>query len=67
MSQENVEVVRRQNELFSKGDLDRWADYWDPEVVVTQPRLMPLELLRRRFVMRARVLPLAHALGNFGT
>ena len=35
MSQENVEVVRRVNELFSKGDWDRWAEHWDPEVVVT--------------------------------
>ena len=41
MSQENVEVVRRQNELFSKGDLDRWAEHWDPEVVVTPPKGWP--------------------------
>jgi ketosteroid isomerase-like protein len=41
MSQENVEIVRRVNELFSKGDLDRWAEHWDPEVVVTPPKGWP--------------------------
>jgi ketosteroid isomerase-like protein len=41
MSEENVEVVRRVNELFSKGDLDEWAEYWDPEVIVTPPKGWP--------------------------
>jgi ketosteroid isomerase-like protein len=41
MSQENVEVVRRVNELFSKGDWDEWAEHWDPEVVVTPPKGWP--------------------------
>jgi ketosteroid isomerase-like protein len=41
MSQENVDVVRRVNELFSKGDLDEWAEHWDPEVVVTPPKGWP--------------------------
>ncbi len=41
MSQENVEIVRRVNELFSKGDLDGWAEHWDPEVVVTPPKGWP--------------------------
>jgi ketosteroid isomerase-like protein len=41
MSQENVEVVRRVNELFSKGDLDEWAEHWGPEVIVTAPKGWP--------------------------
>jgi ketosteroid isomerase-like protein len=41
MSQENVEIVRRQFKLFSEGDLDGWAEHWDPEVVVTPPKGWP--------------------------
>ncbi len=41
MSEENVEIVRRATEFFSKGDLDRWAEHWDPEVVVTPPKGWP--------------------------
>jgi ketosteroid isomerase-like protein len=37
MSQENVEVVRRQFELWSEGNLDAWAQHWDREVVVMAP------------------------------
>ena len=41
MSQENVEVVERQFELWSEGNLDAWAEHWDPEVVVTAPQGWP--------------------------
>jgi ketosteroid isomerase-like protein len=41
MSQDNVEIVRRQFELFSEGDLDESAQDWDPEVVVTPPKGWP--------------------------
>ena len=41
MSQENVEIVRRQFELWSEGDLDGWAQDWDPEVVVVPPEGWP--------------------------
>jgi ketosteroid isomerase-like protein len=32
MSQENVEVVRRQFEAFEQGDLDAVAEFWHPEI-----------------------------------
>jgi ketosteroid isomerase-like protein len=41
MSQENVEIVRRANELWSEGNLDAWAKHWDPEVVVMAPEGWP--------------------------
>jgi ketosteroid isomerase-like protein len=41
MSQDNVEIVRRQFELFSEGDLDESAQDWDLEVVVTPPKGWP--------------------------
>jgi ketosteroid isomerase-like protein len=37
MSQENVETVVRQFDAWSRGDLDAWAEAWDPEVVVLAP------------------------------
>jgi ketosteroid isomerase-like protein len=37
MSQENVETVVRQFDAWSRGDLDAWAEAWDPEVVVFAP------------------------------
>jgi ketosteroid isomerase-like protein len=41
MSQENVEVVRRQFDLWSQGDLDAWAQHWDPDVIVVAPEGWP--------------------------
>jgi ketosteroid isomerase-like protein len=41
MSQENVEIVLRQFELWSQGDLDGWADCYDPGVVVKAPEGWP--------------------------
>lgn len=41
MSRENVEIVRRQFEAFSAGDLDSWAEAWDPNVVVDAPEGWP--------------------------
>jgi ketosteroid isomerase-like protein len=41
MSQENVETVRRQFELWSQGDLDGWAQHWDPDVIVLAPEGWP--------------------------
>jgi ketosteroid isomerase-like protein len=37
MSEENVEIVLRQFELWNEGDLDAWAEYFDPDVVVEAP------------------------------
>ena len=34
MSEENVEVVRRNTEAFSRGDLDRFMQDWTPDAVV---------------------------------
>jgi ketosteroid isomerase-like protein len=41
MSQENVEVVRRQFEAWSAGDLDRSLMDWDPDVIVVPPQGWP--------------------------
>jgi ketosteroid isomerase-like protein len=41
MSEENVEIVLRQFELWSAGDLDGWAECYDPAVVVTAPEGWP--------------------------
>jgi ketosteroid isomerase-like protein len=41
MSQENVEIVLRQFELWSRGDLDAWADCYDHGVVVKAPEGWP--------------------------
>ena len=41
MSQENVEIVLRQFEFWSEGNLDAWADCYDREVVVTAPEGWP--------------------------
>jgi ketosteroid isomerase-like protein len=32
MSQENVEITRSAIEAFSSGDLDRWLEFYDPEL-----------------------------------
>ena len=41
MSEENVEIVRRQFELWSQGNLDEWARHWDPDVIVVAPEGWP--------------------------
>ena len=41
MSEENVEIVRRQFELWSHGDLEGWARLWDPEIIVVPPEGWP--------------------------
>jgi ketosteroid isomerase-like protein len=41
MSQENVEIVLRQFQLWSEGNLDGWAQCWDRDVVVRAPEGWP--------------------------
>jgi ketosteroid isomerase-like protein len=41
MSQENVEIVLGQWDAWNEGNLDRWAQAWDSEVVVTAPQGWP--------------------------
>jgi ketosteroid isomerase-like protein len=41
MSRENVEVVLGQWDAWNDGNLDRWAQAWDSEVVVVAPRGWP--------------------------
>ncbi len=41
MSEENVEIVRRQFEAWNIGDFDEWAQAWDSEVVVISPEGWP--------------------------
>jgi hypothetical protein len=41
MSRENVEIVLGQWDAWNSGDLDRWAQAWDPEVVVIAPKGWP--------------------------
>jgi ketosteroid isomerase-like protein len=41
MSQENVEIVLGQWDAWNNGDLDRWAQAWDFEVVVVAPEGWP--------------------------
>ena len=41
MSQENVEIVRGQWDAWNDGNLDKWAQAWDSEVVVTAPQGWP--------------------------
>jgi ketosteroid isomerase-like protein len=41
MSKENVEIVLDQWDAWSDGDLDRWAQAWDPDVVVFAPEGWP--------------------------
>ncbi|HEY6637275.1 MAG TPA: nuclear transport factor 2 family protein [Solirubrobacterales bacterium] len=41
MSKENVEIVLDQWDAWSDGNLDRWAQGWDPEVVVVAPKGWP--------------------------
>jgi ketosteroid isomerase-like protein len=41
MSQENVEIVLRQFELWNEGDLDAYTRCFDPDVVVEAPEGWP--------------------------
>ena len=41
MSQENVEIVLRHWNLWNEGDLDGWARFFDPDVVVAAPEGWP--------------------------
>jgi hypothetical protein len=41
MSRENVEVVLGQWDAWNDGDLDRWAQAWDSDVVVFAPEGWP--------------------------
>ena len=41
MSQENVEIVRRQFKLWSEGDLGGWGQCWTHDVVVIPPDRWP--------------------------
>jgi ketosteroid isomerase-like protein len=41
MSRENVEIILGQWDAWNSGDLARWAQAFDPEVVVTAPKGWP--------------------------
>jgi ketosteroid isomerase-like protein len=41
MSEENVEIVLDQWHAWNDGNLDKWAQAWDPEVVVAAPKGWP--------------------------
>ena len=41
MSEENVETALGQWDAFNNGDLDRWAQAWDSEVLVVAPKGWP--------------------------
>jgi hypothetical protein len=41
MSRENVEVALGQWDAWNDGNLDRWAQAWDSEVVVAAPKGWP--------------------------
>src|SRR5687767_88260 len=41
MSQENVEIVLGQWDAWNNGNLDRWAQAWDPDVVIVAPKGWP--------------------------
>jgi ketosteroid isomerase-like protein len=43
MSQENVDALRRSNEAFNDGDLDRALELWDPQVVYYERPGTPLD------------------------
>ena len=54
MSQENVETLRTAYVAFSRGDLDRFLDYLDPNVEV-DPGLMAPDQSASRYVGRQEV------------
>jgi ketosteroid isomerase-like protein len=41
MSEENVAIVLGQWDAWNDGDLDAWAQAWDPETVVVAPKDWP--------------------------
>jgi ketosteroid isomerase-like protein len=41
MSEENLEIVRRQFEAWNAGDFDQWAEAWDRDVEVIAPEGWP--------------------------
>ena len=41
MSRENVEIVLGQWDAWNNGNLDKWAQAWDSEVVVVAPKGWP--------------------------
>jgi uncharacterized protein len=41
MSQQNVEIVRRGFDAFTRGDLKALLELFDPDVVITQPPTLP--------------------------
>ena len=43
MSQENVDALRRSNQAFNAGDLDRALELWDPRVVYHEQPGTPLD------------------------
>ena len=47
MSQENVEVVRRAYESFNRGDLDAFADLFDPDATVHPVDYWPDDMIRQ--------------------
>ena len=47
MSHENVEVVRRAYESFNRGDLDAFADLFDPDATVHPVDYWPDDMIRQ--------------------
>jgi ketosteroid isomerase-like protein len=43
MSKENLDAIRRSNEAFNDGDLDRALDLWDPQAVYHELPGTPLD------------------------
>jgi len=43
MSQENLDALRRSNQAFNAGDLDRALDLWDPQAVYYERPGTPLD------------------------
>ena len=41
MSQENVEVVRAAFDAWNAGDMDAWAEQFDPDVIMRNPKGWP--------------------------
>lgn len=41
VSHDDVETVARQFDAWTRGDLDAWAEAWDPDVVVVAPAGWP--------------------------
>ncbi|MFL5907755.1 MAG: nuclear transport factor 2 family protein [Solirubrobacterales bacterium] len=59
MSEENIDAVRRANQAFNDGDIDRGLELWDPEAVYYEQPGTPLdtgEVLRGRDQIRASLM-----------